>query len=296
MTIAAGFECKNGVLLCTDTQHTAWPMKINDVKSGEFEFPGGKLAYAYAGNTAFAVSAAQKCQNHLQGRKHRFPLSEIEKILDKEYRRNVLKHPDRATDGTIPYRLLLAVWLPSSRTKLYVTNQTALHEVSGYCCIGSGEYLAQYLIEPCYSARMDEWRALIVAAYALSAAKGHVDGCGGTSVYTLLQNDGRIGITTSFHDGPCKNLDVYSRQYEHLAMELLTLMADDNLDDSVFERYIAERFTPKVVSIHREWRKERNGREGRFMALNPHLIAIEAKKLFQQLSMGIVPDPPPSQE
>ena len=35
--IAAGFVCKNGVLLCTDTQHTAWPMKFDSVKGEEFD-------------------------------------------------------------------------------------------------------------------------------------------------------------------------------------------------------------------------------------------------------------------
>src|SRR2546423_3744610 len=119
-------------------------------KSEDFEFPGGKLAFAYAGNINFAVSAFQKCQRHLQEKKRQYPLAEIEQILDKEYRRNVLRHPDRSTDVNIHYWLLLAMWLPSSGAKLFATHETALHEVDTYECIGSGQYLARYLIDPSF--------------------------------------------------------------------------------------------------------------------------------------------------
>ena len=113
--------------------------------------------------------------------------------------------------------------------------------------------------------KTDEWKVLILAAYALSAAKGHVDGCGGYSVYTILQNDGTVGLTTSVQDGPCRNLDAYAKEYERLVMELLTLMADDTVDDARFGQYIADRFTVKVLSTHRAWRKDREDRERKNM-------------------------------
>ena len=296
MTIAAGFVCTNGVLLCTDTQHTAYPLKYDATKSDDFEFPGGKLAFAYAGNTNFAVSATEKCQRHLKEKKRLHPLADIEGILEKEYRRTVLSHPDRNSDGNIPYWLLLALWLPSSGVKLYATHQIALHEVRTYECIGAGQYLAQYLIEPFHLFPMDEWKAIVVASHALAAAKNHVDGCGGMSIFTLVQNDGRIGLTTSVHDGPSKNSDGFSRKYEHLIAQLASLLTDDEVDDTHFEKHLRERFAPALIDAHKQWRAARKNREGNFMALNPHLSAAEAAKLYHQFSMGIAPTPPASRE
>jgi hypothetical protein len=90
MTIAAGFLCRQGVLLCADTEQTAWAMKLHQAKVGFFDFPGGKMGHVYAGNTQFALSAIEKLQKRLNRRAIKDPLGEVEKLLDSEYRRNVL--------------------------------------------------------------------------------------------------------------------------------------------------------------------------------------------------------------
>jgi hypothetical protein len=296
MTIAAGFVCNNGVLLCTDTQHTAYPLKYDAVKSEDFDFPGGKLAFAYAGNTNFALSAIQKCQRHMKAKKRLSdPLAEVEGVLEKEYQRTVLRHPDRNTDGSIHYWLLLALWLPSSGVKLYATHQNSLHEVKGYECIGSGQYLAQYLIEPAYVSGMDDWKAMVTASHALAAAKNHVDGCGGMSILIFIKKDGRIGLTTSAEDGPSKYSDNFSRQYEHLTAQLVSLLTDDEVSDAAFENYLSKYYAPVLLDAHKQWRADRRKREEEFMAANRRLSATEAVKLYHQLSMGIAPDQPPSQ-
>jgi hypothetical protein len=289
VTIAAGFLCSDGVLLCTDTQHTAYAMKIQNTKSDDFEFPGGKLAYAYAGNTHFAVSAMQACRKHMQEKNHPDPLAAVEGALEREYRRNVLKHPDHTSDGSLDYQLLLALWLPQSATKLYLTSKTALEEITTYRCIGVGEYLGNYLIEPAYTVRLEARKAFVIGAYAIAAAKEHVDGCGGMSIFTLLQNDGRVGFLTSTHEGICQNIDGYQRPYEFLTKELLMSVADDELEDSDLARYIAETFTSRLLDVHRRWRKAYKDRIANFTALNPHLTEDQAKQLFHELSMGVAP-------
>jgi hypothetical protein len=84
MTIAAGFVCREGILLCADTEQTAWAMKLHGSKLGHFACPGGIIAFAYAGNTRFAFSAIQKLQKRLQGIPPEDTLSEVEKVLDRE--------------------------------------------------------------------------------------------------------------------------------------------------------------------------------------------------------------------
>ena len=100
MTIAAGLLHRDGVLLCADTEQTGWAMKLHAAKLGHFAHPAGKVAWAYAGNVNFAVSAIQKCRRRLEAAAPTDTLGELEAVLDEEYRRNVLSHPGYATDGT----------------------------------------------------------------------------------------------------------------------------------------------------------------------------------------------------
>jgi hypothetical protein len=193
MTIAAGFVCREGVLLCADTEHTGWSAKFHESKLGEFEIPGGKLAFALAGNTSFAWSVMQKCRRLLQTVPPEKTLSELERILDREYRRNVLSNPGR--DQNYHYWLLIAIWSPGHRVRLYATNETAIREVTTFDCIGIGRELADYLIRPCFTSLMPERLALPLAAYALAGVKESITGCGGMSVYLVLGDHLKTGHT-----------------------------------------------------------------------------------------------------
>lgn len=295
MTIAAGFLCKEGVLICADTQHTAG-MKLHRSKVGDCTFPGGKLAWAYAGHETFALAAIGKVEKLLESGCSTDPLADIEKILDKEYRRNVLRHPSLQIDGALQYRFILGLWLEQTHVaKLYVSTQTAIAEVNEYECIGEGDYLAHYLLRPSFLKGLPERQTLGIAAYALSAIKDYVDGCGGMSIYTVLHNNGQIGLVTSEHDGPMRELEKYSATYDFVTRELLTALVDEDSEDDDFEHYLMNTFKPRLMKVREEWSTYRKKKEQEFAVANPHLGPKEAKQLFRQLSMGIRPNQPPSQ-
>ena len=63
MTVAAGLLCKEGVLLCADTLQLDWETKSQECKIHSFDFPGGKVAFAYAGNSRFSISAVQSARS-----------------------------------------------------------------------------------------------------------------------------------------------------------------------------------------------------------------------------------------
>lgn len=290
MTIAAGFSCGEGVLLCADTEQTAWAMKLQGKKVDYFDFPGGKLAYAYAGNTHFAFSAIQKLQKRLQSGLQQ-NMVEIEKLLDKEYRRNVLRHPDHATDSSLDYRFLLALWSPTEGTKFFMTSQTALVAGGTYECIGVGDYLAHYLISRSFNGGSVR-DALALAAYFLAGIKDYVVGCGGMSVYVFLHNDGRVAVLTSEHDGPCSQLQKYAKTYDFHMRQLLISLANEDSEDRHFEQYLADVFVPRLMEVRRKWTKTRQEKEAKFRHLNPQLGEAEAKQIFRDLSIGLLPLPP----
>jgi predicted proteasome-type protease len=66
VTIAAALSHEDGILLCSDTQQEAGAMKIHGSKIGHFTCPGGKVAFAIAGNVPFAFSAIQKCAKRVK--------------------------------------------------------------------------------------------------------------------------------------------------------------------------------------------------------------------------------------
>src|SRR5580704_3616076 len=65
MTIAAGFLCAEGVLLCADTEVAGWTLKHHDSKLRHFDCPGGNIGFAISGNMDFALAAIDKCASRL---------------------------------------------------------------------------------------------------------------------------------------------------------------------------------------------------------------------------------------
>jgi hypothetical protein len=99
MTIAAGFVYRNGALLCADTEVSGWSMTVYASKLMHFSCPGGKIGMAYAGNSGFAISTMQKCERRLQDVPAQDTLREIERIVDREYRKTVLSQTRHARIG-----------------------------------------------------------------------------------------------------------------------------------------------------------------------------------------------------
>ena len=255
MTIAAGFRCYDGVLLCADTEEQGWVMTLQASKLSSSVHRWGKVAFAFAGNTGFALSAIQKCESRLDHLDGNQVMSELESILDGEYRRNVLSHPDHAVDGSLAYRLLIAVWRLGSKARLFVTTQTAMREVSDYECVGAGDYLAHYLVRPSFTTNMQERPLFSLAAYALANVKGYVPGCGGRSQFLLMRDDGTIGITEAFSDyepySGIEWLERQSRRYDSFARQLLFAVVNPE-GQTEFEA-VLEGFNKQVNDMRRNW-------------------------------------------
>jgi hypothetical protein len=293
MTIAAGFVCIDGVLLCADTEQTEWAMKLYSSKITHFKFPGGQLAYALTGNTKLGYSAIQKCRKKLEAGVKGDPLSHIEKILDSEYRRVVFKHPDYPKDKSgIEYGFMLALSLEGAPFTLYETVETTIHRVDQYDCIGFGNYLAHYFVRPSYATGITIRKLLPLVVYTLACTKGYVPGCGGISVYLLALNDGRVGVLTSHDHGVCENVEKFAKAYDLANQELLFALASTESTDEQFESYLRTFWVERIMQTRRRWTIEWKQREENFAHINPHLTPDQAKLAYLQLSMGLIPDLP----
>jgi 20S proteasome alpha/beta subunit len=285
MTMAAGFLCNDGVLLCADTEHTGWAAKSHHSKVEHFEVSGGKVCFALSGASALAWSAIQKCRRQLQATPSNDLLTDVETILDAEYRRNVLGHPNYTS---FDYSLLIGIWTPDERPQLYFTTATAITEVKDFQCIGIGGELASYLIRPGFNG-LTLKSATALAAYTLGSVKDSISGCGGMSIYVLLRNDGAIGVLTSEHDGATKEVEKYAKVFDFQIKRLLLWMADLQGEDIHFERNVSNLMVQPIKDKHSEWVQAYKKKERQFAAVNPHLQPDEVKQMFADISMGFVP-------
>lgn len=260
MSIAAGIRYKDGVLLCADTEQSAWSHTLHESKIKRIDLPDARIVISYAGHAAFSLSAIEKCERVLRHTEPDALKEELEGTLEEEYRRHVLGHPDHAIDGTLPYKMLIAFWRSGEKAQLFKTTQTAMHEVPGYDCIGAGDYLGHYLIQPHFAKWLDERTALSLSTLMLAGVKGYVEGCGGVSCFCALRDDGMIADGVSLGSSiiapktMLEWLDYSAKGYQYLAGQLFLRAADPMLSDLDFARNL-EIFAGQVMEMRTKWTK-----------------------------------------
>jgi len=261
MSIAAGIRYRNGVLLCADTEQSAWTHTLHESKIQRIRLPEAEVVIAYAGHTDFSLSAIEKCGQVLRRTESEALLEELEGTLEEEYRRHVLSHPGYATDGSLAYRMLIAFWRSGEKARLFVTTQTAMREVLGYECIGSGDYLAHYLMRPNFTSALDERTALALSAIALAGVKGYVEGVGGVSCFMAVRDNGSVGDAFSL---PAPGMtprtavewiDNSSKGYRYLFGKLLITAANPELSDANFMAYLST-FSQQIAETRERWMRE----------------------------------------
>jgi hypothetical protein len=260
MTIAAGFVCNNGVLLCADSEHTDWATKSNSAKVNTFKFEGGSVGYAYAGNDSLAISAIQTCQDKLATCVDpKKAVGILRGALEGEYRKHVLSHPSYSASSELSYSLLLSV-RNQDGVSLYRSHETALQKIETFDCIGVGAPFARYLIQPNFAYRPPEDAVLALAVYALKLTKEKVPGCGGMSVFQMMKTDGCMQWITS-ESSRWKPVEDFVEEYDAMSRELFIAMADGNVDQEIFEKHLRERFMKRLLQIRKKWgdRKVRPG-------------------------------------
>ncbi|MGO9434379.1 MAG: hypothetical protein ACLP00_08790 [Terracidiphilus sp.] len=199
MTVAAGFLFDEGLLFCVDTKVTTG-IKTNESKLLYYRHDNGKCATVFAISSAdlnFPRAAAESCRAAVD--KINFDDASIESVrkaiqsaLAKFYKEHIFPHPDRAS-GEVYFEMLVGIWL-NNETRLFVSHETLLNPVEDCECLGSGAYLAKYLIRQYHydRGRNTLADAGLIASLAVEAAIGYDEGCGGEPEMLILHDSGQI--------------------------------------------------------------------------------------------------------
>lgn len=191
VTIAAGFQFDDGILLCADTK-IATNIKTTESKIFACEYSDGRFYSVFCvacNNFDLAKGAIRQCEEALAGIEIatatlKLVRDTIEAVLTEFYRVHVLPRPPEES----VFELLIGVLL-HGRVQMYYSSCTeVLNEVNNYRCIGSGGYLADYLLKRCGSyTPMTRDEAGLLASYILERVKDHDEAVGGEIEFFVIQ-------------------------------------------------------------------------------------------------------------
>lgn len=197
MTIAAGFPCQTGLIICADTQETiAGYVKTDTEKIKLFQSADKKynVVFTGAGNGDLIDSAVDEMIAALETEKPegflRIALL-LKQTMLKVFRDCIQPYASFPTDDRPSVTMLIGVQSARS-TVLYKAAGTSFRPLREPECIGFGIALGKSLIKQLFRPEMSIDEAALAALYVLHQAKRWVDGCGGNSDILLLTHEGEI--------------------------------------------------------------------------------------------------------
>jgi 20S proteasome alpha/beta subunit len=242
MTIAAGFPCQTGLVICADTQETiAGYVKTDTDKIRLFQ-AGDKrynIVFTGAGNgdlidTAVDEIAAALTDEKPQGLT-RIALS-VKQTMLKVFSDCIQPYSAFPTDDRPSLTMLIGIQAGQSSV-LYKASGTSFSALRDADCIGYGIALGKSLIKQLFTPQISIDDAALVALYVLQQAKRWVDGCGGNSDIVLLRHDGQIlRMTTEWIVSLERHFDEFN---QHLS-PLLIACADKQREHTDFDKILDE--------------------------------------------------------
>jgi 20S proteasome alpha/beta subunit len=194
MTIAAGFNLKDFVVMFSDTEYT----KGNTVYDGPKLFPKHDYptrvatCFAIAGSVPNARQAIRKIEEEIGNIKasrvsQNAVIDAVETTLQPIYDR-LRKRQDYWSEGGPQFYLLMSI-TAAGTTKLYANYEDVVNEVQEREFVGTGEDFARYITTPIFESDMSLPDAIGLANYALTITKQNVASCGKRSQIVVISKE-----------------------------------------------------------------------------------------------------------
>ena len=185
MTVAIGMMSDKGPILATDEQVTG-ASKSSMTKILSIRGPNAMVDFAMAGNKANATMAVQECLQAIRVLPHDSrSVAKIRSVIKstiQPIQRDYVEARPLDTRHTFSFDLVVAIRTADElQGRLFYVQDGAVAEAYGYVCLGTGGYLAEYVMKQAYEDSIDWNRGLVLAMRALAAAKSHDANCGGKS-------------------------------------------------------------------------------------------------------------------
>jgi 20S proteasome alpha/beta subunit len=192
MTIAAGFPCSDGLVLCADTQETITGYaKVNTQKMTQIETPFYNIVFTGAGDSGLIDMTVQLMDQALTQKQPNgtWKIEEVlrESLVDSFNQYIVPGFQFPAEERPVTPDLLIGLQ-QSSSSALYRASGATFRRVHEAQCVGTGLVLGKSLMAKFFDYGLSIAQGWLIALYVLYQAKTWVEGCGGNSDILLLSN------------------------------------------------------------------------------------------------------------
>ncbi len=278
VTIAAGFKCTDGIVLCADTQETVGDYKKRNrakitVKPGINPIPLVKMprakgdprppeadpprleliaGFAGAGDTEFLEKLIDVVWATMAAAPSSFDerCSALEDGVIGFYQKYWPIYP---ADIRPSCDLLVGVWSASQFGLLKVIGPLVSH-VPNYAAIGCGMAEADALVDRFSSKQLSMKEATSVAIYILKAVKEQVPYCGGDSHILRMTGSGHAFLESGW---TVKWAEEKLRRLEEAVAPLILAVGSGEADSAEFQESLDE-FGKKLRAIKEELQKVEN--------------------------------------
>lgn len=226
MTIAAGFVCSDGIVLCSDT-----------LISSDHRRYGPKLWVHPASDVNWSVVVTGSgMHDDVVGLKDSIfasvtwttPPEELRSRIEEQIANYLKDH--RPTDQTYTANLLIAIRAAGESVLLGHT-ESKCARIPDYRCIGGGRHLGSYLAGKFYQDDLSMGSAQLIAGMIVLEAIDYVEGCGGdVSIVSIPLEEGDVGTIfgKKFGDRRIDHLSSLVSQF------VMVVHADMSYDDPRF--------------------------------------------------------------
>lgn len=191
VTIGIGFNCVNGIVLCSDTQitwqgsHKAYRRKIYTHRGDAWT-----AAFSFAGLADVMESFDEKFDSAMSDIRPPCTVEKIQQGLEGVLlRMDVLDN-----EGVNRLHMVGGIAVPGDRWKLIGTDQKIVRKIDDYGYVGCGDTSLLRFLGPmfCESSDYTVRQATMLGVYLIMKARTHVDGCGGDTEGIVIRPSGAI--------------------------------------------------------------------------------------------------------
>jgi len=263
VTIAAGFICRDGVLLCADTEESGigFKRKVAKIEFRPELWPNNAndpiALFTGSGDSAFVDEVIDRMWGAVGSEKERDKIIVLMVRENRKYHREIWEiYPPIYSMEQLPDADLLFAVAAKDGFGLYSMASTRFKVVRTFASIGCGSELAHYICSGAHSVGMTKESCAALAIHMLEQAKANTPGCGGDSHLAILT---RTGAAQLLPKPEAQEMGEHLATGERLLKQMLVKSADLKVGDAEF-KYSAEAFIRLLVDSRKQLRKSKDKR------------------------------------
>jgi hypothetical protein len=288
VTIAAGFHCTDGIVICADSEQSDYVAKYQREKIFVLE---DRLLFTGAGTSDYIKMAFDQLHDVFRAQWPEDPFAAraaIERLILSFHRRHIFRFFQPSDQSRPTVELIIATRCNNGELALVKTCETATTLGGFYESVGIGRPLFEYWAKLFYNPNLTIGLVSYLCALILGEVKQNVPGCGGASyILSLPEPADKIPSPTLISEQQAL------AGFPQSAVPLIVQCRDLRVSDQEFESQI-QRFIMLLRATRQNERQLVNMAKIMKYKIPPPDAALgteEASRLIQTVIQNLPPSP-----